>query len=132
MSERDTPIALAMVIGQDFVLSDEDEPEMVGSFQDMTVRKFPFELPSLCVLVELTDAEDSVEGRIRCIDPMGRPVFGTPWHTIRFRDPLEVTPVIFGIRRCRFPTPGRYRIQFVCGDRVITERKIHLTQREGR
>jgi hypothetical protein len=132
MSERDTPIALAMVIGQDLVLSDEHEPEMVGSFQNMTLREFPFELPSLCVLVELTDAVGTLEGRIRCVGPSGRPVFGTPRHTIRFRDPLEVTPVIFHIRRCRLPAPGTYRVQFVCGDRVVTERKIHFTEKEER
>ena len=121
-----------MVMGEDFVqLPEEGEVRMIGTFQAIHASRFSFTLPRLNVYVQLTDAEGIMNGQIRCVDRTGRPVFGTPLRSIRFRSPLEIVQVVFRIEDCRFPQAGNYRIQFLCDGRLVTERRLTLNTEEG-
>ena len=125
------PIALAMVMGHDFIYRrEQDEVEMVGTFQSLSVRNFPFELPCINIYLELTDAQGDLEGKIQCLGIDGRLVFESRPHSIRFGNPMQVVKAMFRIQNCRFPRPGTYRIRFLCEDEVVTERRLVLLKRE--
>lgn len=131
LDDPSLPIALAMVMGHDFIYRrDEDEVEMVGPFQRLAVRHFPYEMACINIYLELTDAQGYVEGKIRCLNSDGSPVFESDSHRIRFDDPMQVVKVMFRIQDCRFPRPGMYHVRFLCGDQVVTERRLELLKRE--
>ena len=125
------PIALAMVMGHDFIYRpEEDEVEMIGPFQRLQVRRFPYEMACINIYLELTDVQGVVEGKIRCLSSDGHPVFESLPHKIRFDDPMQVVKALFRIKDCRFPRPGMYYARFLCGEHVVTERRLELLKRE--
>jgi hypothetical protein len=55
-------------------------------------------------------------------------VFGTPPRLLDFagRDPLNAVGMVFEIRNCPFPRPGRYSAQFWYNDRCVFEQPLTL------
>ena len=95
----------------------------IRSFAD---PPFPLFYSELCVFLALTEVRGPRRGRVVCIDgETGATIFETPERPIPMRpDPLEVVGVLFRIRNCTFPRPGRYSVQFWYDGVVVEERPL--------
>ena len=112
------------------ILCDDWETDPVNALSinifGLLTNIHPLELPpyplyrDLCVFLILTGGRGVGDGQIVCVlEQTDQKIFETPKRQISFGpDPLEIVGVSFRIRRCPFPGPGIYLVQFLYNDEV--------------
>ncbi|MBX9627489.1 MAG: hypothetical protein K2X82_27055 [Gemmataceae bacterium] len=102
--------------------------DITGLLYNLRPPAYPYYHPELCVLLALAGGRGEGEGWIVCEnDDTGREAFATPRRRITFgSDPLAVVGVPFRVRRCAFPAPGLYSVQFWYNDRPLDRRLMNL------
>jgi hypothetical protein len=75
---------------------------------------FPLPHSGLCVYLVLTGGVGTGAIQIRVVEAdTGLELFGSPTHRVSYpNDRHDVSAVIFRIRRCVFPRPGLYWVEF--------------------
>jgi len=99
---------------------------LISNIRSLESPPFPILCRELCVFLALTEGRAPGESQIVCVfEETGQRVFGSPKRTISFgADPLEVGMLLFRIRDCPFPVPGRYVIQFWYDGIMVEQRPL--------
>lgn len=89
---------------------------------------YPAHCAELCVFLALTEGRGQGSAKVSCVhEETGQKIFETPEYLIQFGpDLLEVTAKLFRIRSFRFPSPGRYLVQFWYEGVEVEERPLLL------
>jgi hypothetical protein len=88
--------------------------------------QFPILCREFCVFLQLTECRDPGLGRIEVHHAeSGQMVYRTTNGDIPIgKDPLEIIGVTFRIRRCPFPEPGLYWVQFWYNEKMLAEQSL--------
>jgi hypothetical protein len=80
----------------------------------------------VCVLVAFTGGRGRNVLYLQCcLEETEEVIFQTQHREVEFgNDPLELEGVVFTVRDCRFPRPGRYLLRVMCQDLALSEYAI--------
>ena len=120
------PVPLAMIVCEAFYRDlASGKSSILGVFSDVESAEFPVHISQFCVFVVLTDAEGDIELRLVLVDvdEEDEPIYDRP-RTVRFRDKLSVSELLWQLDDVVFPSPREYRLQLYAGKSLIVERRI--------
>jgi len=100
---------------------------LLGTYNTIAARSFPFTHPSMGVYLALTDGRGKTPLVLRLIDAEEeRPPVFTIQAVIDFPDPTQVAEVGFACQRLEFAQPGEYRLQLFVAGEPLLERRLFL------
>lgn len=131
MEEKGRPslTALAFVIC-DQVITDKatNKSSLIGLFNVVSAKKFPFILPATNIFISLTQGHGQYQCSLSCVkDDIDKSIWKTGG-TIKTANPLDVIEINFQVRNLRFPDEGIYRFEFSCDNVPIILRKFQVIQ----
>jgi hypothetical protein len=133
-----TPKCLAILLCDD-VMEDKrtNKKVIIGTFNVIGARKFPYRHPSMTLYFVLTDGRGEMPVRVEMIrdlraDQGGQRIFELSGNA-KFENPLVVAELVLTIRDMHLPGPGIYTLRVLVNDAFIGERKIQVKEvkREG-
>lgn len=106
-----------------------NNPIVVGLtsiIQSSSSPPFPMVLDRLCVYLVLTEGRGTGQGHLRLVhEETNQTIWETPPRPIGFPDnPLELSGIIYRVRRCRFPMAGLYNLQFLYDNQEIAHQPL--------
>ena len=104
---------------------------LLSEIVSLEVPPFPLVREMFCIFLVLTECYGIGVAQIRVVYADREhevPLFGSPERALDFtgHSPLEVLGIVFRIRACRFPEPGRYAVQFWYNGEMVEERPLRL------
>ena len=127
MTQRNPPLLLALILCDHTIREAvTNKVSLIGVFNGLWARRFPFVHPSLCVYAALTDGRDRVPCclRLRHSDT-DRQLFALQGE-VNFADPTSVPEMVFEIQHLRFEQPGDYLMEFLADGELLGARKFRV------
>ena len=127
MTYSELPIGLALILCDNII---EDirtrKKSMIGIFSQIYADSFPYTLPSLNILVSLTDCLGDFPCTLVCEHVEDRKTVFSVNCGITAKSPQDVVDVVVTMKAVTFPMPGRYSIKVVVDDIPIMMRPLTL------
>jgi hypothetical protein len=104
---------------------------LMGNIVSLELPPFPVLREMICVYLVLTEGRGRgiAQVRVAYVDAEAEQLlFGSPEHEISFENhsPLELLGVVFRLKDCLFPQPGRYAVQFWYDGQKVAEQPLRL------
>lgn len=121
------PVALGLFLCDQAIVEEATrKTSLVGMFNHLTAKQFPFLPPPFTVFAALTDGQGT--GRIALV--VSRLETGEGIHAFRttanFPDRLAISRMRFRIRECRFPQPGMYEFTLLIDDEWVAHNRLQI------
>ncbi len=97
---------------------------LIGLFSQIQTATFPTHHPSLHVYVSLTDGHGDYEGELRFVSEEDDNVIASMKGKVPFQNPLQTVELNFAINNLKFETPGKYRVEFLCGGEPVGSKQF--------
>ena len=129
--EREAPPApkvLALVVAN-LVVQDPNTGNfhILGTYTTVRSSTFPFTCSSFAVYLALTDGHGECQVKLRLVDvDEARPPLLDGSFQVSFPDPNAAPEQVFVARHVVFPEPGDYRLQVLCRNELLSERRISV------
>ena len=103
---------------------------LVGLFNRIGVKRFPYRHGAMHVFVSLTDGHGEAEGELRlvCLHT-NEPVVKIRGKLV-FPNPLAVVEMTFGLFNVAFPRAGRYSFDLYCNGELVGSRPFDVVPQE--
>jgi len=127
MPGANPPILLALLLC-DTIIREEGSHKysLIGTFNSIFARAFPFIHSSFSVYLALTDGRGQVPCVLRMVElESGAQIFALKG-SVDFRDPTGVAEIPFQINQVRFPKPGEYALEFHADGEMLGTRKLRV------
>lgn len=132
-NEGITPAFIALVVCDNIYQEPGGKTALVGLFNRITAKSFPYKHARLAVFVSVTDIRP---GTIATLDI----VHGETDETVveakgKFPDevgPITVVDMNFILNELVFPKPGTYFVRFFGGDRPLAMRPFEVEQEQSK
>ena len=119
------PQPISLVICDDVIRDPKTgKIHLIGWASGLGVKSFPHTTALLNVFIGLTAAPSTHDGQVVLLAPDGQRLFRSKSHGLKFTVPAPSIWALFRLGPIRFPTPGVYRLQFLCDNQMLTEREI--------
>lgn len=125
MSLAEMPIGLAL-IACDTIIEDRrsGKKSLIGIFEQIGVKKLPFTLYSMSLLVSLTGGSSEHFCEVLCSnDSSSKPIF-TVKGKLKFKHPTQVIDLVFKLSSLRFTTTGIYWIKVLVDEIPLMMRPL--------
>jgi len=104
---------------------------LVGLFNRIGAKRFPYRHGAMHVFVSLTDGHGEPEGELRLVcRQTNEPVVKIRGKLV-FPNPLAVVEMTFGLFNAVFPRPGRYSFDLYCNDELVGSRPFDVVLQES-
>jgi hypothetical protein len=125
------PVVRYLILCED-VRTDPDDQHphtlvrLINVLRSSRTPPFPFVQDLLCAFVQLTECRGPADGRVEIHHAdTDQVVFRTPTWTLPLaNDPLAILGVTFRLRKCLFPAPGLYWVQFWYNEAMIAQQSL--------
>jgi hypothetical protein len=127
MNEK--PIGIALVVCEQ-VISEAvtNKKTLVGLFNQVSSKVFPFSVPKICVFVSITGGKGNLNAMLKCVNENdGIELFKTEG-PVPFKDPNQVVDLNFELINFPFPQPGLHSFDFYCDDALVLQRRFNVIQ----
>lgn len=126
-----TPVVRYMVVCEDYAIEGPRYSRVSAHGLIANIKRTNRALPGvrrdqICVLVAFTGGRGRSYLNVQCcLEETEETIFQTPYREVKFgNDPLELEGVVFMVRDCRFPRPGRYLLRVMCQELTLSEYAI--------
>ena len=128
---RETPTCVAIIICNE-VIEDKwtNNKTLVGLFNSIGAPSLPANHPRMFIMASLTDGRGEWPFALTIESPSGQPLFKAEGQ-IRFDNPLVVHDVVVEVRGLPIPEAGEYRVELLCGQRLLTSRRFSVLQQQA-
>jgi len=128
-AEKPRPIPLAMIIC-DTVLEDRltGKKSLIGIFNNITVRQFPCQHPTMNIYVSLTEGIGEYQGCLRCLRLDTNETVINITGPIPFPNPLATVEFVFELKNVAFPVAGQYSFELLCDNQPVIGRKVTVSK----
>ena len=125
MIPSELPIGIALIICDNII---EDirtrKKSMIGIFSQIYANSFPYTLPSMNILVSLTDCIGEFPCTLMCEREEDRKTIFSVNCGIAAKAPNDVVDLVIAMKAITFPTPGRYNIKVIVDGIPIMRRQL--------
>jgi hypothetical protein len=128
------PDVLSLIVC-DQIITDRltGKQSLIGMFSRIHAARFPASQPQLCVHVSLTEGRGKTPVMIRIVDSdEARAPVVQGQGTVDFKNPRAIANLSLQFYGLRFPEPGEYRVQILCGGTLLREARLELVQAKKR
>lgn len=126
-----TPKANAMLVC-DTVITEQGtkKKSLIGIFESIGARKFPFVHPFLSVYVKLTEANGAYHFRLEMVNLKSNQVTGEGKipQEILIDNPLKSHELVFNLRGLRFNEPGEYEFRMYSNDQIFAQKTFYVQE----
>jgi hypothetical protein len=130
------PTFNAMLICDNSIREDgTGKVSLIGIFAGVVAPKFPLVHPSLCVYVNLGDAEGKYPLRLELIRAHDMRTIGRGTGELEVRDRMKPAEIVFELKGLVFESPGRYEFVLYANDRLVGKKSfevLRLDERPGK
>jgi hypothetical protein len=102
---------------------------LIGVFAQIWSVKFPSVHRSLCVYVNLGDAEGTYRARLEMIRADTMQVIGRGEIEFQSTDRMRTTELVFELLGLVFERPGRYEFVLYANDRLVGRKSFNVVER---
>ena len=125
------PVVRYMVVCEDYAISGPrysrvDAYGLIANIKRTDSALSGVRREQICVLVAFAGGRGRSLLNVQCcLEETEEVIFQTLYREVEFgNDPLELSGVVFTVRDCRFPRPGRYLLRVTCQDLTLSEYSI--------
>jgi len=125
------PTALGLTICEKVIIEEGTRnATLVSTFTKLTVSEFPSPPQRFAVYAVLTDGAgdatiDLVVARLDTAEDVYK-----RRQRVRFLNKLMEVVVLFRVRDCSFPAPGRYQATLLVNGEWVAQRRFHIAAKE--
>lgn len=133
--EAPTPKATAMLVC-DYVITEEGtrKKSLIGIFENIGSRRFPFTHHSLSVYIKLTEARGHYRFRLELVQLKTDKVTGQGEipKDVPISSPLRSHELVFNLRGLKFDQPGEYEFRIYANNRIFGQKTFSVTEIQSR
>jgi len=105
---------------------------LIGIFAGIVASKFPMVHPSLCVYVNLGDAQGKYPLRLELIRAADMRTIGRGDGALEVHDLRKPAEIVFELKGLVFESPGRYEFVLYANDRFVGKKSFDVLQLDSR
>src|SRR5262245_55599957 len=123
------PVINAVLIC-DFAIREEGSGKisLIGIFEELRSRSFPFRHPQLCLYAKLTDAEGTYKIRLELVRLGDLNIVGLGELEVTLMDRNKVGEIVFQLVGLVFERPGRYDFRLYANGRHFGNKTFNVVE----
>jgi hypothetical protein len=126
-----TPKANAMLVCDNVITEQGTKKKsLIGIFESIGARNFPFIHPFLSVYVKLTEGNGTYHFRLEMVNLKTNQVTGEGKipEEIVIDNPLKSHELVFNLRGLRFNDPGEYEFRMYSNDQIFAQKTFYVQE----